>query len=108
MVSDKKIFSCFPYINQHKTCDPGAGPIWPKGHNLNKLARGPLGDATYQISRDLGLVVSDKKTFSYFPYISLCKTCDPLRRSHFVPKGLILNKRSRGPLDDASYKILRL
>ena len=27
---------------------PGAGP---QGYNLNKLGRGPLGDAVYQISR---------------------------------------------------------
>ena len=29
----------------------GQGHFWPQGHNLNKLGRGPLGDATYQISR---------------------------------------------------------
>ena len=25
--------------------------FWPQGHNLNKLGRGLLGDAKYQISR---------------------------------------------------------
>ena len=25
--------------------------IWPKGHSLNTLGRGPLGDVTYQILR---------------------------------------------------------
>ena len=29
----------------------GRGHFWPKGHNLNKLGKGLLGDATYQISR---------------------------------------------------------
>ena len=29
----------------------GSGNYLPKEHNLNKLGRGPLGDATYQISR---------------------------------------------------------
>ena len=29
VVSDKKIFSCFPYISLYKTCDPGAANIWP-------------------------------------------------------------------------------
>ena len=29
---------------------PGRGHFWPKGYNLNKLERGPLGDAKYQIS----------------------------------------------------------
>ena len=52
MVSDKKIFfSYFPYINLYKTCDPGAEPFFAPGDNLYKLARGPLGNATYQISR---------------------------------------------------------
>ena len=27
------------------------GHFWPQGYNLNKLSRGPLGDATYQISK---------------------------------------------------------
>ena len=30
---------------------PGRGHFWPQGHNMNKLTRGPLGDATYEISR---------------------------------------------------------
>ena len=29
----------------------GHVPGGPQGHNLNKLGRGPFGDATYQISR---------------------------------------------------------
>ena len=30
---------------------PGWGQFWPHGHHMNKLGRGPLGDATYQISK---------------------------------------------------------
>ena len=30
---------------------PDARLFWPQGHKLNKLGIGPLGDATYQISR---------------------------------------------------------
>ena len=26
---------------------PGRGQFWPQGHHMNKLGRGPLGDATY-------------------------------------------------------------
>ena len=48
----------------------------PEGYNLNKLGRGPLGEAEYQNFNSLGLLVSDKKIFSRFPYISLCKTID--------------------------------
>ena len=36
----------------------------------------------------LGIVVSDKKMFSYFPYTSLCKTCDP-RTGHFGPRDIM-------------------
>ena len=38
----------------HVTGDTWGGPFLAPGamgHNLNKLGRGPLGDATYQISR---------------------------------------------------------
>ena len=47
-------FSCFPYISPCKTCDP-------YGHNLNKLGRGPLGDAIYQCqgSRPCGFRLED-------------------------------------------------
>ena len=34
---------------KHVTTVPGH--FWPQVHNLNKLGRGPLGDATYQILR---------------------------------------------------------
>ena len=29
---------------------PGRGQFWPQGHFMNKLGRGPQGDATYKIS----------------------------------------------------------
>ena len=31
VVSDKKIFSCFPNISLGKTCDPGADPFMAPG-----------------------------------------------------------------------------
>ena len=49
----------------------------------------------------LCLKVSDK-IFSWFPYISLCKTCDPAW-GHFSPQGDNLNKLGRGLLGDATY-----
>ena len=39
----------FSYISLCKTCDLRVEPFLPHGHNLNKLGRGPLDDATYQI-----------------------------------------------------------
>ena len=41
-------FHLSPYISLCKTCDLRQGHFWPPGHNLNKLGRSPLGDATYQ------------------------------------------------------------
>ena len=55
-------FPIYAYV-KHVTL---AGDFWPKGHNLYTLGRGLLGDATYKISKALGLVVSDKKSFSMF------------------------------------------
>ena len=55
---------------------PGAGPFSPQGHNLNKLGRGSLGDATYQISRHKASWFQTRRFFHIFP-ICLCKTCGP-------------------------------
>ena len=42
--------SCFLYIDLVKNVTSGMGQFWPQGHNFNKLCRGALDDATYQIS----------------------------------------------------------
>ena len=57
VVSDKKgFFSCFLYIKSEYEPMLNIGPqgqtyFWREGHNLNTLGRGPLVEATYQISR---------------------------------------------------------
>ena len=43
-----------------------------------------------------------------FPFISLCKTCDPGVEHDFLPHCHNLIKPSRGPLSDGSYQISRL
>ena len=35
----------------HVHCDSCGRAFLPQGHNLNKVGRDPLGNATYQISR---------------------------------------------------------
>ena len=55
------LFKVFPFISLCKTW--GLGHFWPQGYNLNKIGKGSQGDATYKA---LGLVVSDKKIFSWF------------------------------------------
>ena len=41
----------FMFCLYKKYMTPGRDYFWPQGHNLNKLGRGLLGHATYQISR---------------------------------------------------------
>ena len=69
MYSDKKIFSCFfSYISLRKTCDPrGVAIFGHRGIIFNKLVRGPLGDATHQISRLYALWFQTRRFFHVFP-----------------------------------------
>ena len=45
------IFSCFLYKPMKNMCPRGGAIFDHRGTILNKLGRGPLGDATCQISR---------------------------------------------------------
>ena len=52
LVSEKKNFKVFLLCSYVSNLWPlGLGPIWPPGHHMNNLGRGPLGDATYEISK---------------------------------------------------------
>ena len=50
VVSDKKSFSCIPYISLCKKdmTHRGGTYFWPQGQKLNKFGRDPLSVATYQ------------------------------------------------------------
>ena len=62
---------------------PGWGQFWPQGHNLNKLGRGLLGDATYQISRLFAMWISQEDCFHVvFPIKAYVKDVTP-GRGHF-------------------------
>ena len=50
-----------------QTCDPqGWASFDPKGHNLNKLGRDPLGDATYQYQSSTPSSVRDFQRCRFF------------------------------------------
>ena len=50
--SRQEDFFSFSLNNAYvKHVKPGAGHFWSQGHNLSKLGRCQLGDASYQISR---------------------------------------------------------
>ena len=85
---------------------PAVGPLLAQwGMIYRNMIRVPLGDAIPNI-KALGIVVSDKKIFSCFPYGGLCKTCDPWGRA-ILPNGHNLNKLGYGPLDGATNQISR-
>ena len=48
--------------------------FWPQGHNLNKIGRGPLDDATYQISRPCGFRQEDFQGFHFENLFLACVT----------------------------------
>ena len=82
----QEYFSCFSYINLCKTCDTQGGTIFgPKGHNLNKLDRDLLGDATYQISRLFGLWFQAGRFLIFFLY-------QPMLNNRHVTPGMVLKK----------------
>ena len=49
--SGPEFLTCTMCTNHISLCEPLESQLWPQGHYLNKLGSGPLGDATYQISR---------------------------------------------------------
>ena len=93
LVSGKKNFKVFllcSYVSN--LWPPGRGPIWPHGHHMNNFGRGPLGDATCEISiKALHLLVSEKKNFEVFllcPYVLNLWT-PPRGWASFDPRGII-------------------
>ena len=60
-----------------KLISPRAGPFWARGHNLNKLGKAPLGDATYQISKLLALWFRRRRFFKIIISLDLLMGCNP-------------------------------
>ena len=71
----KEEFSCFSYRNLCKTCDPQGWPILgPRG--LNKLGRGLLDEATYQISSLEALWFLTRRFLKILSQKSIFSLCD--------------------------------
>ena len=49
--SGPELFTCTMSTSRISLCDHWGGQFWHQRHYLNKVGSGPLGDATYQISR---------------------------------------------------------
>ena len=61
------MLSCVKHVT------PGMGQFWSQGYSLNKLGRGPLGDATYQILRPWALCFQRRRYFHVFPISAFVK-----------------------------------
>ena len=58
-------------------CPLGRDLFWPQGYNLNKLGRGPLGDARSQISRVLAFWVQTPSAVCGWSYKWVSLHIDP-------------------------------
>ena len=81
------------------------GHLGPRDLHLNKTSRGPLGNATYQISNIWAKWFWRRRFFNIFLCISMVWTSDPLARGHLGPWDLGLNKLGKGPPGNATYQI---
>ena len=72
VVSEKKIFLCFPMTS------PGAGPVWTPGARLEGFIIRTTIHCYTQNMKALGHVVLEKKIFFYvFPIVSLWELMTP-------------------------------
>ena len=60
-----------------QTCDPQCEPIQPQGHHMNKLGRGPLGDATYQKSKLYAFKFQRRRFLKFSFFVSMLKLVTP-------------------------------
>ena len=102
LLSDKKIIKVFPYMGLCKTSDPRCKPIFgPQGYNLNKFGRGPLDEATYQISKMWAFWFQTKRFFNFSVKKSIFSFCDldvQWTRTH-------LNNFEKGPTKNHSCEV---
>ena len=81
VVSEKKIFFyVFPIVSLWELMTPGAGPFLTPGAWLAGFIKRTTYHCYTQNMKALGLVVSEKKIFSYFPH-------DAPRRGPYGPQG---------------------
>ena len=79
-----------------------------RGHHLNNPDREPLDDATCKILKLYALWFLRRRFLSNFLIYSYVKLLSPLGQGHFWLGGQNLNNLGRGPLDDTTYKIIKL
>ena len=89
-VSEEKIFKVFLLCSYAQTCDPRGGARFDlRGHTLNRLGRGPLGDATYQISKLCTFLFQRRRFLKFSVFVPMFQYCDPRGGVIFDPRGII-------------------
>ena len=77
-VSERKNFEVFIPCSYVQTCDPwGQGKFSAKGHHMNKLGRGALGNATYQISELHAFQFQRGRILKFVFFVSMSTTPTP-------------------------------
>ena len=77
LVSEKKNFKVFllcSYVSN--LWPPGWGPVWPQGHHMNNLGRGPQGDATYKISKLYAFYFKRRKILKFSFFVPMFQSCE--------------------------------
>ena len=101
--SEEKDFSILStYFNDSNLGLSGAGHFGLQGHHLNKLGRGPLGNATYYISNIWAYLFWKRRMFNLFIYF-YGLNLEPLMQGHLGPSDLCLNKLCKGVLGMQCY-----
>ena len=84
---------------------PGQWPSWFLGPSLNKLGRGSLGNATYQIASIWAMWFWQRRFLNIFLSFSMIWTQDHLSRGHLGPWDLGFSKLGKEQPGNATYPI---
>ena len=74
---------------------------------MNKLCKGPRGDATYKISKLCTFQFQRRRILKFAVFVSMFQHVLPERGS-VLTLGHHMNKLGRGPLGDATHQISKL
>ena len=85
----------------------GRDQFWPHKHHMNKLGRGPQGDAKHQIWKLYAFQFRGEE-FWKLDSLLLCSNLWPPGWGKSWPKEHHQNKLGRSPLGDATYQISKL
>ena len=86
---EKKKLKMGFFVPMFQLVTPRVGPVMTPGHHMNRLGRGPQGDAMYQISKLLAFQFQRRRILKFSSFVPMFQTCDPRGRPSFDPMGII-------------------